>query len=145
MPRTLLKSVTMATRRQKTIGVIAGGSISTAAASVACFYFIPDLLLTIYWLPLSALLPGAFIGLRLAKRFGSKPNTVLYSLHHRGRLVYIGISYSRRIGTRIEEHRKSGKKFSKVRFSKPYPRREALRIEARKIRRRRPKYNVRLK
>lgn len=132
----------MATRKQKAQGLLIGGGLTAGGLGALGFYYAPEVLMQLYWIPLIGILPGGWLGYKTAMRLGSPANTVIYTLRHRGRTVYVGVSYSRRIGVRIEEHRKSGKQFNRVRFSKPFPRKEALRIEARRIRRRKPKYNI---
>lgn len=85
---------------------------------------------------------GMAAGAWLRARFGPPDDTVIYVLRRRRRIVYIGIAYLRRAETRVREHRASGKRFDRVEWSRPMPRKRALQLEERKIRRHRPEYNV---
>ena len=65
-----------------------------------------------------------------------------YSLLHRGKIVYEGISYDDVLDIRINRHRREGKVFDSCRYSQLKKRSMALDHEELRIRRRRPKYNI---
>jgi hypothetical protein len=69
-------------------------------------------------------------------------DTVNYTLKHKGRLVYHGITKENRLDKRLNEHERSGKKFDVVWYDDPKPRATALDSEKRYIQRYGPKYNV---
>ncbi|MCB9234500.1 MAG: hypothetical protein H6581_22790 [Bacteroidia bacterium] len=93
------------------------------------------------WLAAVSLV-GGLSGLQMAMRFGSQNDTVIYYLRHRGRIVYVGIAYARRVGIRVQEHRQSGKHFDRVDIGRPRPRAEALKMESKRIRKLQPRYNL---
>ncbi|MEM7037229.1 MAG: hypothetical protein AAF570_09640 [Bacteroidota bacterium] len=137
----------MATRIQKRQGVLIGGMLAGAAAVQAK---VPERVAE--WQPTeqawvvaamaTAILVGAVIGFWLVQRLGARDDTVVYMLRRRGRIVYVGVAYARRMEGRIAEHRRSGKVFDRVDIGRARPRKEALQIEARKIRSLQPRYNV---
>ncbi len=70
-------------------------------------------------------------------------NTVNYTLYNKGKRVYDGITKVSRRGIRMAEHRVSGKKFDRVRFSpEPTYRSSALELEEMRIRQYKPMYNI---
>lgn len=85
---------------------------------------------------------GFFLGWKAAQRFGSANTTVNYTLYRGRKRVYEGITYFKRFPKRMQEHRKAGKRFTHVRIGRPRPRKEALSIERKRIKRFRPRYNV---
>ncbi len=84
----------------------------------------------------------SFAGTRLSLRIFYPSNTVVYKLYRWGRVVYIGVTHKNRIQTRIEEHKRSGKKFTKFKHGRAMSRRYALRMEYDLIKKYRPKYNI---
>jgi hypothetical protein len=85
---------------------------------------------------------GAGGGLLIAEIFGEPNDTVNYSLYNERKHVYEGITLDGRIDIRSAEHKKAGKKFTRIVFDNAKPRSEALDLEKKRIYRRRPKYNV---
>ena len=74
--------------------------------------------------------------------FGDKNDTVNYTLMYRGRKVYHGVVYEDRLDTRLYEHECAGKKFDNCIYDDTKPRAEALKIERKRIRRDKTKYNI---
>lgn len=89
-------------------------------------------------------LGGVFLAFKMLDAIfdGSDKDTVNYTLKHRGRKVYHGITYEDRLECRLIEHELSGKKFDDYTVSQPRSRKTALKIERRRIQRDRTKYNV---
>ena len=86
---------------------------------------------------------GVLLGIAvLDSILSNKNNTVNYVLKDRGRKVYHGVVFEDRLDTRIYEHECSGKKFDECVYDDPKPREEALRLEKKRIKRDRTKYNV---
>lgn len=85
---------------------------------------------------------GAGGGLIAAEILGEPNDTVNYSLYHKRKRVYEGITYEDRIDTRPSEHRKAGKKFTSFVYDDAKPRSEALSIEKEMIYKFQPKYNI---
>jgi len=91
----------------------------------------------------NAMLSAALAGLGLISFDASQKNTVHYTLYRDGKRVYDGITKESRRAIRMAEHRASGKKFDRVRFSQEATyRNEALEREERLIKRHKPEYNI---
>lgn len=90
---------------------------------------------------------GSVSGYALSLIFGSPNNTVNYALLNERRkksnqLVYHGITDENRKIERPKEHIRDGKKFTKVIYDVPKPRKEALKLEKVLIIKDRPLYNI---
>ena len=69
-------------------------------------------------------------------------DTVNYKLYYKKRLVYHGVTFEDRLDARLCEHEASGKVFDDCVYDDAKPRKRALNIERRKVRRDRPAYNI---
>ena len=123
--------------------IVLSGSLFTAFSFWAGdIHFELGLLPQFPLLILMAALPGLWLSYRLTKGTSNEGNTFIYTLFHRNKVVYVGITYTYRLGSRIDEHRRSGKIFDRIDLSEPFSREDALNREAKKIRQLKPKYNV---
>lgn len=82
---------------------------------------------------LKGLLLGGLAGYSFASIFGSPNDTVNYSHYFKGKRVYEGITYEDRFEMRMKEHKRNGKRFTKVIKGFAKPRIEALKIEKERI------------
>ena len=85
---------------------------------------------------------GGILGMRIQRLFEAPRNTVNYTLYRGRKRVYEGVTYFRRLPKRLDEHRQSGKRFSRVLTGKPTTRKRALAIEKKRIHKYKPRYNV---
>jgi hypothetical protein len=84
---------------------------------------------------------GLGLGYLASHLFGDKDDTVNYTLYLKQKRVYDGVTFEERIQKRIAEHKKSGKKFTRIVFDDAKPRIEALSLEKETIMRYKPPYN----
>jgi hypothetical protein len=82
---------------------------------------------------LKGLFLGGLGGYSFASIFGSPNDTVNYSHYFKGKRVYEGITYEDRFENRMKEHKRNGKRFTKVIKDSAKPRIEALKIEKERI------------
>lgn len=131
----------MATRREKTFSSIVGAIIGGVLGySTAKKNNVPP---KDRWKHiLGGVALGGSTGYVLADIFGTPNDTVNYELMQDGSLVYHGITYEHRIDRRESEHIKSGKVFDEMIYSSAKPRVDAARIEVKRIKRDKPKYNI---
>lgn len=131
----------MATTGQNLIGILIGAGIGYLKEknNPNHRYFSPEVQKSHL---LKASLKGAVGGLVASEIFGTPRDTVIYTLYNkRGREVYVGITYSYRLQTRLKEHRKAGKVFDSYSSSPVITRPTAEKREARIIGQNKPKYN----
>jgi hypothetical protein len=124
----------MATKNEKIVGTILGigiggfmtynkqiDQVSQNKEPISIAIFIKGLLL------------GGLGGYSFATIFGSPNDTVNYSHYFKGKRVYEGITYEDRFEKRMKEHKRNGKRFTKVIKDSAKPRIEALKIEKERI------------
>jgi hypothetical protein len=124
----------MATKNEKIVGTILGigiggfmtynkqiDQVSQNKEPISIAIFIKGLLL------------GGLGGYSFATIFGSPNDTVNYSHYFKGKRVYEGITYEERFEKRMKEHKRNGKRFTKVIKDSAKPRIEALKIEKERI------------
>jgi len=121
--------------------VIIGGFLTAWMVLAAAKYWGLQEVYEYPWLNFISFCSGVMLVAWFSKPNRPPDDTVLYTLFHKGRIVYIGITFLNRLGSRIDEHRRSGKVFDRVDFSQSYSRSKALDLEANKIRKLKPKYN----
>ena len=85
---------------------------------------------------------GLGSGLLTVEFFGEPKDTINYILYDGKKRVYDGITYEDRANTRKREHRKSGKKFTRMVKGEVLPRSEAEELEYQRIKRNKAKYNI---
>lgn len=74
--------------------------------------------------------------------FEKANDTINYTLKHNGKRVYDGITKEYRLDTRLAEHQADGKIFNEVIFDTPRATTDARKLEAYRIKRFKPKYNI---
>lgn len=94
------------------------------------------------WLILFGLLTLIGIAAISLRSGAGKRDTVIYFLRNGRKIVYVGIAYLTRAEIRIAEHRRSGKVFNRVDWSRPMPRAKALSRERQFIQTLQPRYNI---
>lgn len=86
---------------------------------------------------------GLYFGIKLLDTILNEQNKIRnYRLFSNDKLVYHGITHNNRKKLRIFEHKKLGKIFDKVKFDKQQSEEDAWRIEAKRIKRDKPIYNI---
>jgi len=85
---------------------------------------------------------GAGTGYLLSEVVGESNDTVNYTYYNGKKRVYEGITREDRLDARIDEHERSGKKFTHVVYDDAKPRSEAIEIEKERIWKFQPKYNI---
>lgn len=133
----------MATRNEKILGTLLGASLGAIIASKYRSIQNNETQKTsVFRDTFKGAFMGGVSGFGLASLFGSTNDTVNYSLYDGNKKVYDGITFKYRVPLREREHKKSGKKFTKMIVDNPKPRMEALRLEKKLIKLHRPVYNV---
>lgn len=85
---------------------------------------------------------GAGLGVMTAEIIGSPNDTVNYELQDKkGNTIYHGIAFEDRLEKRMSEHKRDGKEFTDYDYDGPRPRTDALKLEAKRIKRDQPKLN----
>ncbi len=88
------------------------------------------------------ILGGAiWLGAKVLDAITTPHDTVNYALYRKKRLVYHGVTYEDRLDMRLDEHEGCGKVFDDCVYDDAKPRRQALSLERKRIRRDKPVYN----